>query len=363
MRLRPRLPKRRTTVGASPGTIVVDPGAVPTRVSVTAFAEASVTELPFGRADDLAAALRDPRVVWVRVQGLGDRELLHGIAEQVGMHPLALEDVVHTHQRLKVEPYGSDLFLVGRANDVRKLGATRQVSLLIRRGLVVSFEEAAGPLFEPVLGRITRGVGRIRQLGADYLGYALIDSVVDSFFPAVELAADRLDVLERATMEDAQPAVMARIYELKRDLSMLHRVVWPHRDMLNQIARADFEVVEPATVVFFRDCLDHATQVIDHLAQLRDICVGLMELHASLTANRMNDVMRTLTVIATIFIPLTFVVGLYGMNFDPDASPWNMPELRWRYGYPAVLVVVAVIGLGLYLWFRRQGWMRARRRP
>lgn len=342
--------------------MVVDPAAERTRVSVVAYADATAVEVPFTGPADLAAAIARDGVVWVRVQGLGDRELLAALAEAVGLHPLALEDAVHTHQRPKVDPYDDDLFVVARANDPDTISATRQVSMLVRAGLLVSFEEVHGTLFDPVHDRLVRGLGRIRRDGADYLAYALLDAAIDSFFPALEQASDRLDALEHETLARPTEAAMARIYELKRDISVLRRMVWPHRDMLNRMARGEFEVVDEESRVFFRDCYDHASQILDELDQLRDVGIGLMELHVSLVGNRMNEVMRLLTVIATIFIPLTFVSGVYGMNFDTEVSRWNMPELGWRYGYPAALALMAAIAIGLLLWFRRQGWLRPRDR-
>jgi magnesium transporter len=325
-------------------------------VRLLAYDEATIEEVEWTDAPALARLRGRGAVVWVRVQGLGDRDLLTALAEQVGMHPLALEDAVHTHQRPKVEPYGEDLFVVARANDPTALARTEQIALFVRDGLCVSFEETSTSLFDPVRDRLLRGLGKIRQRRADYLAYALLDAAVDSYFPALEDASDRLDELEHETMARPTEALMARIYELKRDLSVLRRVVWPHREMLNRIARGEFDLVDPSTCLFFRDCQDHASQVLDQLDQLRDVGNGLMELHVSLVGNRMNEVMRLLTVIATIFIPLTFVVGVYGMNFD-TGSPWNMPELGWTYGYLGVWAAMLAIVGGLLFWFRRQGWL------
>ncbi|MBI5849808.1 MAG: magnesium/cobalt transporter CorA, partial [Planctomycetes bacterium] len=271
--------------------------------------------------------------------------------------PLALEDVVHAHQLPKLEGYGDHVFLVMRAPGAEPLLGSRQVAVYAGANFIVSFEEDPTELFEPVRDRVLRGLGRTRKDGADYLLYALLDAVLDAYFPVVEMAGDRIDVLESETMTRPGEGALARIYELKRDVAILRRTVAPHREVAARLARGEFDLVDEETRVFFRDCHDHVVQVIDQLEQLRDIATGLMEVHVSLINNRMNDVMRVLTVIATIFIPLTFVVGVYGMNFDPDSSPYAMPELRWRYGYPAVMVGMAVCAVLMWLWFKRRGWL------
>ncbi|MGE0143153.1 MAG: magnesium/cobalt transporter CorA, partial [Planctomycetota bacterium] len=201
----------------------------------------------------------------------------------------------------------------------------------------------------------------IRKDGTDYLCYALLDTAIDAWFPVVESSADRLDALEAEIAESPREDTLSRVYELKRDISNLRRVVSPLRDLANRLSRGEFDQVDDVTRVFFRDCHDHVAQLLDQIDQLRETSMGLMELHVSIISNRMNDVMRVLTVISTIFIPLTFLVGVYGMNFDPSVSPFNMPELRARYGYPVVLLVMAATAIGLYLWFWRRGWIRMRR--
>ncbi|MFO1051492.1 MAG: magnesium/cobalt transporter CorA [Planctomycetota bacterium] len=358
-----RPPRRRTRPGQSPGVPVVDPTASPPRVRAVAYGPAGTAEI------DPEAVLReggvspDFPVTWVHVQGLGDRELLARIAAAVQMHPLALEDVVHAHQRPKLEAYDEHMFMVVRAPGSDGLHESRQVAVYASGSSLVSFEERPSSLFDPIFERIRRGTGRIRRDGTDYLAYAILDAVIDAYFPVVEQAGDLLDELEADTTQAAKESTLARVYELKRDVAILRRVVAPHRDVANRLARGEFEVVDEETRVFFRDCHDHAVQLLDQFEQLREVAIGLMELHVSLVGNRMNDVMRVLTVIATIFIPLTFVVGLYGMNFDPNSSPFNMPELRWRYGYPTVLGMMVTLGVTMYLWFRRRGWLGGPRRP
>ncbi|MGA1606585.1 MAG: magnesium/cobalt transporter CorA [Planctomycetota bacterium] len=358
-----RMPRRRTAPGTEPGLAVTDPTGQPTRVEIAAFSADGVREVA---RDDLAAALAEDdaaSTVWVRVIGLRDRKELVALGEALGIHPLAIEDVVHTHQRPKCDLYAGDLFLVTRVHHPSGLAETRQVSVFVaprstsRAGVCVSFEEEESLVFRAVRERLLRRRGRAP--GADYVAYTLVDAVVDSYFPALEKTSERFDALESEVVRRPSEDLMAAAYELKRDATLLRRTLWPQRDALNRLARGEFDVIDDAHLVYFRDCHDHATQVLDQLDQLREIGAGLIELHVSLVGNRMNQVMRLLAVISTLFIPLTFVTGLYGMNFDPEASPWNMPELRAAYGYPTVLACMLGLTVGLLWWFRRQGWTRS----
>jgi magnesium transporter len=358
-----RMPRRRTAPGTEPGLAVADPTGHPTRIEVAAFSAEGVQEVA---SDGLSAVLGEigaASTIWVRVVGLRDRSALVALGEELGIHPLAIEDVVHTHQRPKCDPYGEDLFLVTRVHDPSGLARTRQVSIFVasrsetRGGVCVSFEEEDSPVFQAVRERLLRRRGRVP--GADYVAYTLIDAVVDSYFPALERTSERFDELESEVVRRPSEHLMAAAYELKRDATLLRRTLWPQRDALNRIARGEFDAVDDAHLIYFRDCHDHATQVLDQLDQLREIGAGLIELHVSLVGNGMNQVMRLLAVISTLFIPLTFVTGLYGMNFDPGSSPWNMPELRAAYGYPTVLACMAAVTTGLLWWFRRQGWTRS----
>jgi magnesium transporter len=353
-----RPPRRRTLPGHDPGSPVLDPQALPSRMRVVAYGAHGCEVLDDVPLAELGARLAQHPVLWIQVQGLGDRGLLQGVAAAVGMHPLALEDVVHTHQRPKLEEYGEHLFAVLRAPGEDGLHRTQQVTAYVGARFCVSFEEMPSPLLESVRDRVLRGSGRMHKDGADYLFYSLLDAVLDAYFPVVEVAGDRLDLLEAETMRRQGEGWLARIYELKRDLSILRREVWPHRDLANRLARGEFDLVDEETRVFFRDCYDHTVQVLDQLEQLRDVAAGLMELQVSLVGNRMNEIMRVLTIISTIFIPLTFVVGVYGMNFDPDSSSLNMPELRARYGYPVVMGGMALCAALMWLWFKRQGWVK-----
>jgi magnesium transporter len=356
-------PHRRVTPGASPGTLVVAPGAVPTSVRICSYGADGVDEPEFVGVDEARASLGRHPVTWVRVAGLGDPELLRRVGESFGMHPLALEDVGNTHQRAKVDDYDDQLFVIVRAPiPGEECGTTEQLALVLGAGFLLTFEERALPCLEPVLARIRQGRGRIRQRGADYLAYAVIDTVVDSYFPVLETVTARFDELEGAALDGRVRDAPASIYRLQRQLAALRQEAWPHREAVHTLLRDDSGFVQEVTRHYFRDCLDHATHVIEGADHLRDRGHGLMGLLVSLSGARMNEIMKVLTIIATIFIPLTFVAGLYGMNFDREASPWSMPELGWRWGYPAVLGVMVAVAVGMLLYFHRIGWIGRRSR-
>jgi magnesium transporter len=297
------------------------------------------------------------------VDGLGNTNTIKQIGELFGFHPLALEDVINVHQRAKVEPYGEHLFIVTRlvALTAEHL-ESEQISIFLGKDFVVTFQQHTGDCFDPVRERIRTSRGRIREAGADYLAYALIDAVIDSYFPVVEQFADHLDDLEEEVAVGQSPTVTGRIHGVRNDLLLLRRSIRPHRDALNELVRDQHPLIAEETRVFLRDCYDHAVQLIDLLEVYREMCADLRDYYLSLVSNRMNDVMKVLTIIATIFIPLSFVAGLYGMNFN-TALPGNMPELNLPYGYVAAVSVMALIAFGMLVYFWRRGWIGPTRPP
>lgn len=298
-------------------------------------------------------------VTWVDVQGVGDTALLTALGNALGVHDLALEDAVHTHQRSKLELFGEQLFVVTRMTRPDELH-TEQLAVLVVPGLVLTIQEESGDWFDPVRARIRRDGSRIRSSGPDYLAYALIDAATDSFFPLLEKYDDRLDELEEQVMVAGDESHVSELYALRRDLQGVRRHILPLRDMLSRFGKGDLPLVQDATLPFLRDCYDHAHQILDIADSYREQATGLIEVSVSMAAQRMNEVMKMLTIMASIFIPLTFLAGIYGMNFDPAASPWNMPELAWAFGYPAVLGAMLAITVAMLLFFRRKGWIGAR---
>ena len=365
-RHRPRYgPRRRTAPGSPPGTLVVDPRAPAPRMQVFCYGADAFREVPEASLDDVAAGAADARTLWLNVDGLGHADTLKRIGERFALHPLALEDVVNVHQRPKFEAYDDQLFLIVRvplpSADAPAPGATglhtEQVAICLGRAHVVTFQESAGDAFEPVRHRLRMASSALRRRGADYLTYALLDAAIDAYFPLLEAYGERLEALENEVVERPQPEHATRIHDLKRDLLTIRRAVWPMRDLLAGMLRDDTPLIDEHTRVYLRDCLDHAIQLIDIIETYREIASGLVDIHLASVSNRMNEVMKVLTIIATIFIPLTFVAGIYGMNFDRGAGPWSMPELGWRYGYPAVMALMLAVAIGLVLWFRRLGWI------
>ena len=294
-----------------------------------------------------------PRRSWINVDGVHDVDTIHRIGEGFGLHPLVIEDIVHTGQRPKAEDYGSHLFVVLRMlrwNAELEEIDEEQVSFVLGPSWVLTFQERAGDVFSPVLERLLSDRGRVRKLGCDYLAYTLIDTVVDHYFSILETLGDRIETLGEDMTENPKRQDLDSIRHMKRELLFMRKSVWPLREVLGSIQRDESELVKESTRPYLRDVYDHTIQIIDTVETFRDMVSGLMDLYLSSISNRMNEVMKVLTIIATIFIPLSFVAGLYGMNF------LYMPELQWRYGYFAVLGVMLAIGGGMLLYFRRRKW-------
>jgi len=354
--------RRRTPPGAMPGSLITDPRSPFPELRVMAWSDESLIEKESVPLDDLEDVIRGWPLVWINVEGLGDAVILQRLAELFGIHKLALEDVVHVHQRAKVEDYEDHLFIVARmlsgGDDKTR---TEQISIFLSRGIVLTFQERKGDCLEPVRDRIRKGKGRIRKAGADYLAYAILDAVVDAWFPLLEDYGEVLEDLEDRILDVPGKEAVGEIHRVKRDLLDIRRAIWPMRETVNGLSREE-SLIQKETLLYLRDCYDHVTQIIEIVESYRDMASGLMDLYLSSVSNRMNEIMKVLTIIATIFIPLTFIAGIYGMNFNPQASPLNMPELNWKYGYLAVWVLMLGIGGFMLLFFRRLGWLGGKRR-
>ena len=349
--------KRYHPPGTQPGTLAAHAEAGDAPVRITSFRydanrceEGSVP--PSG-----IPSLSPPEggVLWLDVSGLSDPSVVRAIGERFGFHTLALEDVLNVPQRPKVEWYENHLLVVLR--EIRHPQPGEQVSFFLGDRVVVSFQERPGDGFDPVRERLRQGKGRIRSEGADFLLYALCDSVLDSFFPTLEKLGDEVEDMEERVLVSPVPETFLDIRRLKRDLLEVRHAVWPARDALNLLLIEEHALIRPGTKVFFRDCYDHTIQLMDMVETFREMASGLVDEYMSAVSNRMNEIMKVLTVMASIFIPLTFIVGLYGMNFDTKASPYNMPELTWAYGYPALLLLMAVVAGGMLYYFRRKRWI------
>ena len=349
--------KRRARPGAAPGVLIVDPTAAATSITAIAYGPDRLEEIPTCPSARIASLRGSRAVLWVDISGLADHATITEVATAFGVHPLAVEDAVNTHQRPKAESYDGHVFVVFRMLTEESGAEGEQVAMAIGRDFVLTFQERPGDCFEPVRERLRHGKGRVRQLGPDYLGYALIDAAVDSYFPYLETLGEEIEDLEDVVVKNPEPDHVERVHRVKRDLLSLRRAVWPMREMLNALLRDEHEEISATTRTYLRDAYDHAIQLMDMVETYREIATSLLDVYLSSQSARMNEIMKVLTIISTIFIPLGFIASLYGMNFDTD-SPWNMPELAWRFGYPAVLGLMAAIALGLLWSFYRRGWLR-----
>ncbi len=345
--------------GAPPGLLEPTPGAAPGKLHVIVYGPNHLEEGSPADATTLGALRSPGRVLWVNVDGVGDPELVRQVGESFGLHTLALEDVMNTEQRPKTEEYDFGLYVVARmpeeGGDGTKL---EQLSVFIGSGFVLTFQERPGDCLDPVRERIRTAKGRIRRMSSAYLGYAILDAVVDAYFPVADHQGDRLDALEEAILSDRPHGDPAReLWAIKRGLIAVRRVLVPMRDAIARVSRSAHTDIGDDVRLYLRDVEDHATRLAELIESYRDVAGGLLDVHLNMTSNRTNEVMKVLTMMASLFIPLSFVAGVYGMNFDPDASPFNMPELGARYGYPAALAFMGAIATTLLVWFRRKGWL------
>jgi magnesium transporter len=357
---RPPRRRRRSPLGAPPGTLIADPGAAAPVVRLMAYDGETLVE----KTEVDPEALRDHcsrrRVTWIDVEGLADLELIRRLGALFGLHGLELEDVVNLHQRPKLEEYEDHLFIVARTGKPGAALDTEQISMFLGRDYLLTFQHRPGDDFEPVRQRIRKARGRLREMGPDYLAYALLDIATDAWFPVLETLGERMEALEDEALARPTASLPPRVHALKRDLLTVRRAVWPQREMLHALQREELAFVSERTRIYLRDCYDHAVQLLDMTETFREIAADLFEIYLSSVNARTNEIMRVLTVIATLFMPLTFIAGVYGMNFD-RASPWNMPELGWDFGYLFSLALMAATAAGLLLWFRRKGWLGAPR--
>jgi magnesium transporter len=348
---------RRTMPGAPPGSIVVDPQAPKPVITVIAYGAEKIREEKPEDPGMITPLLGQYPVLWINVAGLGDASVIDRMGVTFQLHRLALEDVVNTHQRAKVEHYPNSIFVVGRMVESAERIETDQLSLFLGKDFVLTFQETPGDCFDPVRERIRKGGGTLRLSGPDYLAYALIDAFVDNYFPILETYGEKLESMEELVVSHPDPGLISQIHEVKRDLLTLRRAIWPLREAINSLVREPVPLIAAETRIYLRDCYDHTIQIIDLLENYRDVASGLMEVYLSSMSNRLNEVMKILTMFTALFIPMSLIAGIYGMNFNTQASRLNMPELNWYFGYPFALGLMVVIALVLLLFFRRKGWL------
>jgi magnesium transporter len=348
--------RRNRKTGLAPGTPVHIGARRTERTKITVFEydASSVREMELENLEGCRECKEAKGLVWINIDGVHDISVVETIGDVFDLHPLVREDIVNTSQRPKVEEYDSYLYAIVKMLYEEKENQAlqaEQVSIIVTPRVVISFQEQEGDVFTPVRERLRTGKGIVRQRGSDYLAYCLIDAIVDHYFLIMENLEERIHPLEMAVVEDPQPRVLQKIHDLKNDLMFLRRSLWPLREMLARLYREQLPPIQKQTRPFLRDVHDHTIQVIEILESFQEIVSGLMDIYLSSISIRMNNIMKVLTIIATIFIPLTFIAGVYGMNFH------HMPELSWRWGYPAVWGVMVLVFVGMLIFFKRKKWL------
>ncbi len=347
--------KRSKKAGLPPGTLVYVGEKKVEEVVITVFDYDGkrYDEREVESVEECFPYRDQPTVTWINIDGIHQVEIMERIGSHFGIHPLVIEDILNTHQRPKMDDLDDYIFVVLKMLNYSEEGEidAEQISIILGQNFVISFQERKGDVFDPVRERLRKNKGRIRRVGADYLAYALLDSVVDNYFAILEKTGERIELLEEELVENPSTRTLQEIHGLKREMIFLRKSVWPLREVISGLERGDSSLIRETTVIYFRDVYDHTIQVIDTVESFRDMISGMLDIYLSSISNKMNEVMKVLTIIATIFIPLTFIAGVYGMNFG------YMPELEWHLGYFAVLSVMAIMALGMVIYFRKKKWL------
>ena len=348
--------KTARKVGLPPGTLVQveEKKAEKARISIIDYDKAQFQEKEAATVEECFPFKDKPSVTWININGVYQVEVIEKIGAHFGIHPLVLEDIMHTVQRPKMEDFEDYIFVVVKMiyydekdNEIK----AEQFSIILGPNFVISFQEKEGDAFDHVRERIRRNKGRIRKMKADYLAYSLIDTIVDHYFIVLEKLGEKIEGMEEELVTNPTPVTLQTIHILKRELIFLRKSIWPLREVVNVLERGESSLIDESTGIYLRDVYDHTIQVVDTVETFRDMVSGMLDIYLSSISNKMNEVMKVLTIIATIFIPLTFVAGLYGMNFK------YIPELEWHWGYFAALFVMAMIGFGMVMYFRNKKWL------
>ncbi len=351
-----KVSRARGRIGLPPGSLVYlgEEKVEQVRVSVIDYNETELNETAVGYADECSKFIKRDSVTWINVTGLHDTELLAGLGDVFGLHPLVLEDILHLGQRPKLEDHDDYVFctlqMLYRRPGEQSI-VSEQVSMVLGKGYLLTFQEMDGDVFDMIRERIRTGKGRIRKMGCDYLAYALIDAIVDNYFVVLEEIGEKSEALQESVLEKPEPATLQTIHRVRRELIGLRKYLWPLREVVSNLEKTESRLISKGMGPYLRDVYEHTIQVIDSIESLRDVLSGALDTYMTVVSNRTNDVMKVLTIIATIFIPLTFVAGIYGMNFE------NMPELKWQYGYAGVWVVMVLLTTAMFAYFRRKKWL------
>jgi len=351
-----RIKKHSRKAGLPPGTLVHigEKKTEQIRITLIDYNEQNIQEKVVESVEECFPFKEMPTVTWINIDGLHNIETIEKIGKHFELHPLILEDILNTGQRPKCEDYEKCLFMVLKMliyNNESNSIQSEQISLVLGQNFVISFQETVGDVFEQIRDRIRNAKGRIRKMSADYLAYALIDAIVDNYFLILERMGEQIESMEEELIAKPSDKTVRRIHALKRELIFLRKSVWPLRELVNSMDKTESSLISDATGPYLRDVYDHTIQVIDTVESFRDMVSGMLDIYLSSISNRMNAVMKVLTIIATIFIPLTFIAGIYGMNFK------FMPELEWKWGYFIVLIIMAVVAAVMLIYFKRKKWL------
>ena len=354
----PRLFMKRANqkVGLTPGTPVYtgEKKIEKVRIRIIDYDEAQLEEKEVITVEECFPFKDKPTVTWINIDGLHDVEVIEKIGKQFDVHPLVLEDIVHTEQRPKLEDFGNHIFIVLKMLYYHKEKnelEPEQVSLIFGSNFVISFQERVGDIFEPLRERIRKGQGRVRKSASDYLAYALIDSIVDNYFVILEQLGELIEDAEQELAINPTVETLQSIRAFKKEMVFLRKSIWPLREVVNSLKGGELSLIHESTGIYLRDVYDHTIQIIDTVESYRDMLSGMLDVYLSSISNKMNEVMKVLTIFAAIFIPLTFFAGLYGMNFE------FMPELKWHWGYFMILAIMVLIAALMLAYFRRKRWL------
>lgn len=348
--------KASKKAGLSPGSLVYTGNGTPSPVSmsVMTYDKNGMVEKKITDASELRPHGKKSKISWINVNGVHDARILEQIGKSFDIHPLVLEDIMTDGQRPKVEDFESHLFVVLKMlsyDEAAQEINIEQMSFIVGPNFVISFQQFEGDIFDSIRERIRKGKGRVRASGSDYLAYALLDTIVDHYFVILEKLGEDIEELEEKIVRETNPESLQTLHKLKREVIFLRKAVWPLREVIAVLERVESKVIKKKTSIYLRDVYDHTIQVIDTVETFRDMLSGLLDIYLSSASNKMNEIMKVLTVIATVFIPLTFVTGVYGMNFK------HMPELEWALGYPLVWGIMVLVALMMTLYFRKKNWL------
>lgn len=348
--------KASTKAGLPPGSLVHigERKTKETKITITDYDQTSFTEREIKNIEECFPFKETPTVTWINIDGLHDVEIIEKIGKHFEIHPLVQEDILHTGQRPKTEDFNDYLLIILKMlyyNEEENSVVSEQISIVLGQNFVISFQELPGDVFNPLRERIRTKKGRIRKMGADYLAYSLIDSIVDNYFILLEKFGERVEVLEEELALDPQPETLQDIHNLKQEIIFLRKSVWPLRETINGLERTESTLVTDNISLYLRDVYDHTIQIIDSVETYQDILSGMLDLYLSSVSNKTNEVMKVLTIFASIFIPLTFIAGIYGMNFR------FMPELEWHWAYPALWIIMVSVAAVLLMYFKKKRWL------